>query len=92
METDLPLQPDFIKVLGVTQPGHLLYALALWLPGMQSVPLHSMGTGGTREWPGDTWGMDMAGLERVPRKEKETSFPLHTLKQQKALLFSSQLL
>lgn len=45
METDLPLQPDFIKVLGVTQPGHLLYALALWLPGMQSVPLHSMGTG-----------------------------------------------
>lgn len=30
---------------------------ALWLPGTQSIPLHTVGTG-------DMLGMDMAGLER----------------------------
>lgn len=64
MEEDLPLWLDLVKVLCVTQPGHLLYALAPWLPGMQRVPLHTMGTGDKGMGRGQTWVVDMAGLEK----------------------------
>lgn len=58
---------------------------------MQSGPLHTMGTGDKGMGRGHVGcGHGRTG-EECPGK-KETSFPLHTLKQQKALLFSSQVL
>lgn len=63
MKKDLPLQLDLVKVLCVTQPGHL-YALASWLSSMQSVPLHTMGIGDKGMGRGHMWGVDMAGLEK----------------------------
>lgn len=87
MENDLPLQLGLVKVLCVTQPGHLC-ALVCGCPARRASHCIQWAQGTCWVWIRQDW-------RRVPRRDQENRSmemlpTTHSLKQQKALLFSSQ--